>query len=309
MDNLPIVIGASVTLLLLGATLIFYQWMASRRVSRIYRRLNGGTADTVGGLPARGIVAWFDSLNSQPPDSGMAHALLDSEVPQLLSRAGWRGGKPRMVFLVVQLLLPLVGMLIALLLAPSKWLNPIGSPLVTTLLIVAIVGYLMPKMALRHLAKKRADQITTEVPTLVHLLRTLFDTGLGVEQTLIEVCEQNQRVLPTLSKELCAVLRNIGAGADQDEALLEMAEGLQVRDLSDLVKLLRQVNRYGGSIKQPLTDFAELLHDRRRTELQERVSKMSAKMTVVMVLCMFPALLIFIAGPGFYGLMSALSNH
>ncbi len=309
MDTLPIVIGVSVSLLVLGATLIVYNWMASRRVARIYRRLKGGTADASDGLPARGVAAWFESLGSQPADSGLGRALLDSEVPHLLSRAGWRGGKPRMIFVAVQLMLPLVGMLVALLLAPSKWLNPIGSPLVSTLLIVAIVGYLMPKMVLRRLAQKRAAQIATEVPTLVHLLRTLFDTGLGVEQTLIEVCEQNQRVLPALAKELCAVLRNIGAGADQDEALLEMAEGLQVQDLTDLVKLLRQVNRYGGSIKQPLTDFAEVLHDRRRTELQERVSKMSAKMTVVMVLCMFPALLIFIAGPGFFGLMAALSNR
>ena len=42
------------------------------------------------------------------------------------------------------------------------------------------------------------------------------------------------------------------------------------------------------------------------TTLQERVSKMSAKMSVVMIAFLFPALLIGLAGPGFIAIFKAL---
>jgi tight adherence protein C len=51
-----------------------------------------------------------------------------------------------------------------------------------------------------------------------------------------------------------------------------------------------------------------LLDDRRLTRLQEYISKMSAKMSVVMMLFLFPALLIVLAGPGLTALTRAFAS-
>ncbi|MNC72975.1 hypothetical protein D3C75_1241030 [compost metagenome] len=55
-----------------------------------------------------------------------------------------------------------------------------------------------------------------------------------------------------------------------------------------------------------LLALKDLLDDRRLTRMQERVSKMSAKMSAVMMVFLFPALLIVLAGPGFSALTRAL---
>lgn len=57
-----------------------------------------------------------------------------------------------------------------------------------------------------------------------------------------------------------------------------------------------------------LLALKQLLDDRRLTRIQEFVSKMSAKMSVVMMVFLFPALLIVLGGPAFIGISRALSN-
>jgi tight adherence protein C len=57
-----------------------------------------------------------------------------------------------------------------------------------------------------------------------------------------------------------------------------------------------------------LLALKQLLDDRRLTRLQEYISKMSAKMSVVMMLFLFPALLIVLAGPGFTAITRAFAN-
>ena len=72
--------------------------------------------------------------------------------------------------------------------------------------------------------------------------------------------------------------------------------------------MMRQIDRYGGAVQEPLMRFAQLLEDRERTRLQEAIGKLSAKMTIAMVLFMLPALLTFVGGPGFVAVIRALSK-
>ena len=79
-------------------------------------------------------------------------------------------------------------------------------------------------------------------------------------------------------------------------------------DLTDCFTILVQLIYQGGGAMASLLSLKELLDDRRMTSLQERVSKMSAKMSVVMMLFLFPALLIVLAGPGFVAIIQALGD-
>jgi tight adherence protein C len=87
-----------------------------------------------------------------------------------------------------------------------------------------------------------------------------------------------------------------------------MAAPLDIPELSDTIAMLKQVTRYGGNIRNSLEEYTTLVEQRQVSELREYVSKLSAKMTVVMILFLFPALMIFLAGPGFIGLSKALKG-
>ena len=57
-----------------------------------------------------------------------------------------------------------------------------------------------------------------------------------------------------------------------------------------------------------LQALKELLDDRRLTRMEEYISKMSAKMSVVMMVCLFPALMIVLAGPSFMAIARAFGS-
>jgi tight adherence protein C len=168
--------------------------------------------------------------------------------------------------------------------------------------------FIFMRRLLRWCASQRQQVIRKEVTAFLHLLRMLFDAGLSFEHTLQVIEQQGGSLIPNLSKELGVVLKRIQAGQERGEALAEMAEPLDIPELNDTIGMLKQVTRYGGNIRDSLIEYTKLVEERQISELREYVSKLSAKMTVVMVLFLFPALMIFVAGPGFIGLARALKG-
>jgi tight adherence protein C len=73
--------------------------------------------------------------------------------------------------------------------------------------------------------------------------------------------------------------------------------------------ILNQLIHQGGGAMKSLLSLKQLIDDRRLTRLQEYISKLSAKMSVVMMVFLFPALLIVLAGPGFMAISKALASH
>ena len=97
-------------------------------------------------------------------------------------------------------------------------------------------------------------------------------------------------------------------GIDLAEELEALARRLQVDPLNDCCGVLRQMLRQGGSARSTLLTLKQLFEDRRLTTLQERIGKLSAKMSLVMMVLLFPALLIVLAGPGVIAITKALGG-
>jgi tight adherence protein C len=246
--------------------------------------------------PGRRLEGWLDSR-----DDGA-----EGESARLLLQAGWRDASARLLFYVFQTLAPLLAALIALVLWVFGEARGILPLLYTLMLVTAAV--LAPRWLLRHTAAARRRQIKNEVPLFLHLLVLLFEAGLSTRQAIASLVREGRGVLPELGREFEIVLRSLEAGGDTAEVLRGLGEMLDVPDLAGVLSVLRQVDRYGGEIREPLMDTMHVLEERRDLDLRERVNRMSGKMTVVMVLFFFPALLIFVAGPAFISILKALAE-
>ncbi|PKO92588.1 MAG: hypothetical protein CVU15_05555 [Betaproteobacteria bacterium HGW-Betaproteobacteria-1] len=255
-----------------------------------------------------------DPLQSGGHDAGQwQHELLErisrsdmDELPGLLRQAGWGGEQSRYYYLLAAWLLPVIGGLVSGIYAMSR-----GETLAHVLFYVLFgFGLLFVgiRRFLRWKARSRQAAIRREVLTWLHLLRMLFDAGLSLEHILHVTEDQGRELIPNIAHELRQVLVRIRAGQERGEALAEMAAPLDVPELNDTVAMMKQVTKYGGNISESLAEYAELLEQRQVSELREYVSKLSAKMTIVMMLFLFPALIIFLAGPGFMGLVRALKG-
>ncbi|MGH8456452.1 MAG: type II secretion system F family protein [Stenotrophobium sp.] len=233
----------------------------------------------------------------------------DNESARLLVQAGWRSNESRLMWYVFQAALPVVMVLILLALwffAPEKYKTLFF--IVVALFVGGALSFLIPRWVLRSAAAGRRQRIKNEVPLFIHLLVMLFEAGLSSRQVFASLVREGEGVLPELGGEFELVMRQMEAGGDTGEVLKGLSDVMDVSDLTGVLGVLRQVDRYGGEVRGPLLDMLAVLEERRSLDMREKVNILSGRMTVVMVLFFFPALLVFVAGPAFVSIMKALGN-
>lgn len=230
----------------------------------------------------------------------------ENEGARLLVQAGWRSDQARALWYLLQASVPVLGVIAVVLF----WL--FGPEKNKNLLLLACgfaafaFSILIPRWILRAAAAARRERIKTEVPLFIHLLVLLFEAGLSSRQAFSSLVREGGGVLPELGSEFEIILRQLEAGADTSELLKNVSDALGVDDLTSVLGVLRQVDRYGGEVREPLLETLALLEERRGLDLREKVNLLSGRMTVVMVMFFFPALLIFVAGPAFMSVIKAL---
>lgn len=158
---------------------------------------------------------------------------------------------------------------------------------------------------------RRTARLEEEVEMVVQVTRMLWDAGMTLEGVLRSLIINLGPIAPESVRELRLALQRIEAGQAREEVLEALAEVQRCEGLQDLLKLLAQVSASGGGARQSLISLSALIRDRRRTRIQEVVTKLSGKMSLVMMLFLFPALLIVLAGPAVVnlgGLFDALGS-
>ena len=290
---------ACALLLLAAAVMVGGQLLENRRRERrVAERLQGrmGSDDRLG------------TLMRQLGSSALAQrsVSLDNESQTLLNRVGWRKASQRSLFAAFQIGTPIV--LLGLTLLGQQILFPHAAPAWIAPMFALGIGYLLPKRVLAAAAKHRQQAIAKEISTFIPLLRILFESGMAVEQSLRVLGNEAQRLLPNLTHELRLILARVDSGLELSEELGKTARSLEVDEFTDTCIILQQLIHQGGGAMKSLLALKQLLDDRRLTRLQEYISKMSAKMSVVMMVFLFPALLIVLGGPAFIGIARALSH-
>lgn len=233
------------------------------------------------------------------------HINKDSELALAMHRAGYRSASQRATLYGVQVVLP-----VAVLVLMGLWIMIYGYSQNTLLvgISVVIVSVLVPKRVINTKAEERLQRIDDELSLFVQMLRILFDAGLAVEQALRVMEKESQAILPEMVFELTPILRRAEQGLDLETELGQSAAALDHIGYTDVMVIVRQMLKQGGSARASLSKLIEVMESRRLTDMQEKVSKLTAKMTVVMVVFFFPALLILLAGPGFISIGDAMGD-
>ena len=295
--KIPLLISA---LLFLGATLLLLSGLLDqrRRARQVAQRLDGKPL----GHSQLGLL--LQALGNSR--IGQRSVNLDNETQVLLNRLGWRSARRRSLFAAFQVGVPVLVLALSLLFqglfypnVENHWITP---------LFATAIGYLLPKRLLAAASQRRQKQLALEVSTFIPLLRILFESGMAVEQSLRVLSTEGKHLLPALTHELRLVLARVDSGLELGEELNKASRLLAVDEFSDTCVILQQLIHQGGGAMKSLLALKLLLDDRRLTRLQEYISKMSAKMSVVMMLFLFPALLIVLAGPGFTALAHAIGS-
>jgi len=212
------------------------------------------------------------------------------KLQQRLITAGYRNKEAIVVFFGIRLGLAVSCFLLAA--------SPIfGSPNLVLALAVSGVAYVVPSMVLARLAKRRQHRMRLGLPDAVDLLVVSVEAGLGLDQALQRVADELHFAHPDLCNELRLINLELRAGTARADALHNLATRTGLDDISSLVTMLVQTDKFGTSVAQSLRVHSDTLRTKRRQRAEEAAAKTGAKMVFPLVICIFPAIWVVTLGP------------
>ena len=173
-------------------------------------------------------------------------------------------------------------------------------------LAICGLGYLLPSFILARMAKRRQHLIRLGLPDALDLLVVSVEAGLGLDQAIQRVADELAFAHQDLSDELRLINLELRAGKARAEALRNLADRTGLDDISSLVAMLVQTDKFGTSVANSLRVFSETLRTKRRQRAEEAAAKTGVKMVFPLVLCIFPAIWIVTIGPAAIRFMKVL---
>lgn len=220
-----------------------------------------------------------------------------SELRRRFMQAGLRHPSAPIIFFAVKtiaaVVLPLCFWLVRMLLdsnmPANKFFIVIG--------FLCAFGYYLPNFILNKMIAARKLAIFETFPDALDLLTICVEAGLSLEAALNRVAAEIELNSPVLAEELQLVCLEFRAGSGKERALRNLALRTGVEDIDTLVAMLVQSEKIGTSIGDSLRIHSEMLRVKRQQRAEERAAKVAVKLIFPLIFCIFPSILIVVAGP------------
>jgi tight adherence protein C len=184
-----------------------------------------------------------------------------------------------------------LGGLIALLMFVTKaeWTRLVLFPLLS-----AALGFFLPVLWLSSQISRRKNSIIKSLPDALDLLTVCVEAGLGFDAAMQKVTEKWK---DDLAMAFARVLQEVRLGKTRREALRDMADRMEVTDVTSFVAAIIQADQLGVSIAKVLRIQSDQMRVRRRQRAEEKAHQAPIKMLFPMVFLIFPSLYIVLLGP------------
>lgn len=162
-------------------------------------------------------------------------------------------------------------------------------------------GYYLPMLWLRSKSSQRRREIIRSMPDALDLLTICVEAGLGFDGAMARVASKWDN---ELSDEFRRVLQEVQLGKLRREALRNMADRIEVQEMSTFVAAIIQAEELGVSIAKVLNIQAEEMRRRRRQRAEELARQAPIKMLPAIAFLIFPAIFVVLLGPAVIQVMT-----
>jgi tight adherence protein C len=162
-----------------------------------------------------------------------------------------------------------------------------------------IIGYLGPSLYLDKRIKARKAEHQAGFPDFMDLLVVCADAGLSMEASLDRVGRELSDSYPSLTANLHMANLEIRAGRTMSEALAHLGDRLGIEEARSFATLIQQSAELGSSITDALRVYSDDMRHQRLSRAEEKAYSLPAKLSVPMMICIFPVLFVVILLPVF----------
>ena len=226
-------------------------------------------------------------LPASPKDVGI--------IQRRLIRAGIRSANALKIFYGSKVLLGVTLPVLAAIAVAGSPSTP--SNKVMTVLAAGVAGFFGPNEYVKRRAKRRQKHIRRGLPNALDLLVVCVESGLGLDQAIMQVSKELEHAHPEISEEYGLVNLELKAGKRRMDALRNLADRTAVDDLRKLVAVLIQADRFGTGVAQSLRAHSDYMRVQARQVAEEKAAKLGVKLVFPIFFCILPSLFVVTVGP------------
>ncbi|MDG1500917.1 MAG: type II secretion system F family protein [Planctomycetota bacterium] len=243
---------------------------------------------------------------------------------QWLYVAGYRAPSAPTVFWILQGVALCLGLLLVFALnrsgieqlatgtteAAPGMLSEIARPLMDIAgLIILIFVSLLPIVWIRRAHQRRTDMIEADLPIALELLASLAKSGLGFDAAVSRIidAERDEEMRP-LNQEFEGYRSDVLSGLAREESFRRMTLRTSAPGIEVFVAALTHSERLGVGLSETLRRQADDLWNQRRERALTRAQTLPARLSLPLIACFLPGLLLIALGPSLFQFWETISG-
>jgi tight adherence protein C len=164
-------------------------------------------------------------------------------------------------------------------------------------LMSGAAGYVGPSFYIDRRIKSRQDEHRSGFPDFMDLLVVCADSGLSMEASLERVGIELAGSYPSLGANIHMTNLEIRAGRTMTDALEHFGDRLGLEEARSFATLIQQSAELGSSITDALRVYSDDMRHKRLSRAEEKAYSLPAKLSIPMMVCIFPVLFVVILLP------------
>lgn len=170
------------------------------------------------------------------------------------------------------------------------------------MLFVFMIVLVLPAMLLNPAINTRIKLMMDALPYFVDLIAVCVQAGMTVESSVKFIAERSD----DLDKNLADLMSHLVRRAEVsglEEGLMDLYRSMDMTEMRMFCATLQQSVHYGTSLYENLMELSKDIRDMQLLSSEEKIGKLSAKMSVPLILFIMFPITILIAAPGILRIM------
>ena len=158
-------------------------------------------------------------------------------------------------------------------------------------------GYMMPVLHCQAQKKARAQNVREHLPFYIDLLALSVEAGLDFFAAIQMIVDKAEIKKSVLAQELALVLKDVQLGSAKGVALRELADRLDMSEITSFVAVLIDSEASGAPIAKVLKEQSIQMRLERFVRAEKAGARAGQAILIPMMLFIVPAVFIMVFGP------------
>src|SRR4029078_4412282 len=160
-----------------------------------------------------------------------------------------------------------------------------------------ILGYIGPSFYIDRRIAKNKDEHRSGFPDFMDLMVVCADSGLSMEAALERIGRELGDTYPSLCANIHMTNLEIRAGKTMTDALEHLGDRLGLEEARAFATLIQQAAEVGCLITEALRVYSDDMRHKRLSRAEEKAYSLPAKLSLPMMICIFPVIFVVILLP------------